>query len=147
MEKKYYELAAKLFEAADSDDIYENLSEIQDSCTEALMVYDTDTQAIIYIGLQSGSVLHPKYTERYIFLTSLPAGKIDEGLEWYPDLFNEEEYDIIEDQYDGEYTDYLADHPEKDTYAERCGIARKFYWEKNWRDMKEDILGSLRNLD
>ncbi len=144
-EQSHYAIAADLVRNADSDDIHERLDDIHDSCTDAIWVYDTETCEFDYIGLQSGSVLHPDCADRYIVLHTMKASKHDDGLYWNEDLFTDAEVDIILDEYDDDYQAYLAAHPETDSYEDRCANARKWYWNENWSEIRDTILDSLES--
>lgn len=133
-EQSHYIIAANLVRKASMMDVFSELDSFHDDHTHAIWVYDTETCELDYRSVTS---------PRHIELHFMKASKADDGLNWNEDLFTPEEAQVIRDHYNNEYLSYLADHPETESYADRCRNAREHYWAQNWSQLQDSILEQL----
>ncbi|HQL12226.1 MAG TPA: hypothetical protein PK507_04355 [bacterium] len=126
------------------DELNSLIFNCKDSFHDAIIFYDMGSKELKVESINHNSSFLPK--SNIIVVDRISETPIDEQFDWSTDLFDNEEVEEIENNYDGDYQAWLDDHPETESLEERCRNAGESYMLSNWLNYLRSIEDKLMEL-
>lgn len=126
------------------DELNSLIFQCKDSNYDAIIFYDVKSKELKVESINHNSGFLPQ--PNIVVVDRISETPIDEQFDWRYDLFDNEEVEEIENNYDGDYQAWLDDHPETESLEERCRNAGESYMLSNWLNYLRSIEDKLMEL-